>query len=79
MRIDPTQPIMFDNDTNPGVGAGWWQMNPSSGDSRDFFEGRQWSNSRASVFQPKTVKILTLATFILVAGFIAVGWMGLLL
>lgn len=28
MRIDYTKPIMFDRDTNGGLGAGTWQINP---------------------------------------------------
>ena len=28
MRIDYTKPIMFDRDTNGGLGVGTWQINP---------------------------------------------------
>jgi hypothetical protein len=29
MRIDYTKPVMFDRDTNGGLGAGTWQINPN--------------------------------------------------
>lgn len=28
MQFDPTQPIMFDTDTVPGRGTGYWQIHP---------------------------------------------------
>ncbi|RYE98093.1 MAG: hypothetical protein EOO77_37860 [Oxalobacteraceae bacterium] len=28
MKIDPRQPIMFDTDAAPGLGRGYWQLNP---------------------------------------------------
>lgn len=33
MQIDPSQPIMFDSDTMPGLGAGYWQMYPFASDN----------------------------------------------
>ena len=28
MLVDPSQPIYFDNESAPGRGIGYWQMNP---------------------------------------------------
>lgn len=76
MRIDPTQPIMFDNDTNPGVGAGLWQVNPFAAENREHFAADQWSSGDGYSLRPKTFKILASCLVAVVGGFIAIGWIA---
>lgn len=78
MKIDPLQPILYDNDTNPGLGAGWWQANPFAASLRELGEEQQDLQSGGSI-KPKTVFLLQGAVVAVVGGFIAAGWFGLLL
>jgi len=79
MKIDPSQPIMFDNDTNPGVGAGWWQVNPFAADNREHFEDSQWSAGDGYALRPRTFKILAGCLIAVVGGFMTIGWIAPLL
>lgn len=45
MRVDYTKPIMFDRDTNGGLGAGTWQINPNY-DDQGVSAGRPWPATR---------------------------------
>jgi hypothetical protein len=47
MAIDVSKPIMFDRDTNGGLGAGTWQINPHSND-HDYLTDAPVVNSRAA-------------------------------
>ena len=78
MKIDPLQPVLYDNDTNPGVGAGWWQANPFAASLREFGDEQQDFRNGNSI-KPKTVFLLQGVVVAVVGGFIAAGWFGLLL
>ncbi|RYG55792.1 MAG: hypothetical protein EON56_05130 [Alphaproteobacteria bacterium] len=78
MQIDPLQPIMFDNETNPGVGAGWWQVNPFAAANREFTEDDGRAHSGRSI-RPKTLLALQASIVVVVAGFITIGWIAPLL
>jgi len=50
MRIDPTQPIMFDSDSPPGRGTGYWQVGPDRGDD--------WDDDTSPRIDNRTTRIL---------------------
>ena len=70
MQIDPLQPIMFDSETIPGMGAGYWQADPFGGSS-----GR----ARSRPARNRTERIIQGATVAAIVAFIAVGWLAPLL
>lgn len=62
MQIDPGQPIMFDSESPPGRGTGYWQMDPGRPDD--------------SISMPNDAqrpKVVSLCIFGLVFGVMALG------
>lgn len=62
MQINPSQPIMFDTETMPGQGTGWWQVNRFMDDSRP--AGRPVKGDRIVTLARIGVMLLILAIFI---------------
>jgi hypothetical protein len=65
MRIDYTKPIMFDRDTNGGLGAGTWQINPTAGHPA-LRAGRPWPATRRTRIASRV--FLVACMFGLIAG-----------
>ena len=72
MQIDPSQPIMFDNDTMPGLGAGYWQVNPFAATHRDDPADITGSSGNGSV-SPRAVKLMAAAIVTIASGFVVIG------
>lgn len=62
MQIDPSQPIMFDTETMPGQGTGWWQVNRFMDDGLP--AGRPVKGDRVVTLARLGVMLLILAIFI---------------
>jgi hypothetical protein len=72
MQIDPSQPIMFDNDTMPGLGAGYWQVNPFAATHREDAGEMIGADGDSSV-SPRAVKLMAAAIVTVAAGFVVIG------
>ena len=78
MLIDPSQPIIFDTDTAPGRGIGYWQINPR----RSYFlddgveDGDETGTPEPESLTTKVTRRLFLA---IVFGGIAIGAADMLL
>lgn len=72
MRIDPSRPIMFDNDAMPGLGAGYWQVNSFAATHREDAGEMVGADGNSSVF-PRAVKLMAAAIVTVAAGFVIIG------
>jgi len=72
MQIDPNQPIMFDNDAMPGVGRGYWQVNPFSANLRDD-ETEPTLLEGESPISLRTFRLMQAAVVTVAAGFVIIG------
>lgn len=72
MQIDPNQPIMFDNDAMPGVGNGYWQVNPFSANHRDD-ETEPTLSQGESPISMRTFRLMQAAVVTVAAGFVIIG------
>lgn len=62
MQIDPSQPIMFDSETMPGQGTGWWQVHRFMDAGRPV--GRPVKGDRTVMLARLCVMMLILAVFV---------------
>jgi hypothetical protein len=67
MQVDPRQPIMFDSDTMPGLGAGYWQMSQFMDDD---------AHNVAPIANDRTSKIARFCFAVLIGGGLIVGAIG---
>lgn len=72
MQIDPSQPIMFDNDAMPGLGAGYWQVNPFAAAHRED-AGEMVGTDGSSLLSPRAVKLIAAAIVTVASGFVIIG------
>lgn len=76
MLIDPSQPIMFDSDSPPGRGAGYWQINPR----RSYFSDDELDDSTvSSTPDTKIGRIASRVVFAIVFGGIPLAALHMLL
>ncbi|MDJ0277649.1 hypothetical protein QLH51_12665 [Sphingomonas sp. 2R-10] len=73
MQIDPNQPIMFDNETMPGIGRGYWQPNPFGAFNHDD-DNMRFASRNGKNASPRTVRLAQAAVFTVSAvGLLVVG------
>lgn len=72
MQIDPSQPIMFDSDAMPGLGAGYWQVNPFAATHRED-AGEMVGTDGNSSLSPRAVKLMAAAIVAVASGFVIIG------
>ncbi len=72
MQIDPNQPIMFDNETMPGIGRGYWQANPFTSIHHDD-DNVPTGSSGSDKISPRAIRIMQVAIFSVATGFFVIG------
>jgi hypothetical protein len=71
MQIDPSQPIIFDTDSAPGRGIGYWQNN--------FDHGGEWDDESSPRADTATARVVQRIVFAMIVGGITLGALDMFL